>query len=132
MMFSKVTPGMAAGPAARPASLKSPSDPKGSLAKRLHQRTASTASGGEASEDSALGGEGILAGMLRPVCFSSNDGDELLGGLPRVVVLEGGSVLSQRAAAAGTTAAGVRGAAAATFAVDSGVHEEDRVALIPS
>ena len=103
-----------------------PSDPQGRFLMRLHQHTASLASCGEDVTAAGSGGGQISAGMLRPVFFSSNDADELLGGLPRAVVLEGGSLLLA------WQAAGVKGGADVTFAADAGVYEEERVSLIPA
>lgn len=96
-------------------------DRQGLLQRRLHQRTASAASGGEAESIAGAGLMGITSGMVRPLFLASNDGEELLGGLPRVVVLEGSSLLQVAAGADG---------ASMTFAVDAGAHEEDRVTLL--
>ena len=117
-MLSKLAPGAVGVPEP-----PGPSDPHRRFLRRLHQHTASIASGGEDVTAAESGGR-ISAGMLRPVCFSSNDADELLGGLPRAVVLEGGSLLSAQQAESG--------AAVTTFAADAGVYEEERVSLIPA
>lgn len=104
------------------------------LMQKLHKRTASAARGtdslglgplGTGSMDSVgsggagRGGESGAASMMeRPVFLAANDGEAVLGGLPRVVVLEGASLAS-----------GSRDSRVA-FAFDAGVYEEDKVAVV--
>ena len=104
------------------------------LMQKLHKRTASAARGtdslglgfqplGVSSMDSvgsggSAHGGGAASMMERPVFLAANDGEAVLGGLPRVVVLEGASLAS------GGRDSGV------AYALDAGVYEEDKVVVV--